>query len=302
MGFIAHRVTTALAVAVGALTLTQATVIATAGADGATTTARVSTAFYLDIGGSASLGVQPNSTDPHDQRTDRGYANDLVAFMASRGVSLTLDQTGCSGETTSTMLNGGDRCYVSPDSQLAEAIAFLSAHHNETGLVTIDLGFNDLVPCLRSMNVKDGCIDTALPLIQEQLPEILTDLKAAAGPDVVFVGVGHYDPFLADVIHGTKGEHFSSSSSVVVRSLNNELGTIYRSFGMPMADVAKQFSSATKGHVLLPGVGTVAPYVARVCALTWMCHVNSVPANIHPDDAGYAAIATAIAAVLPPNL
>ncbi|HEY5437978.1 MAG TPA: SGNH/GDSL hydrolase family protein [Acidimicrobiales bacterium] len=301
MGFIVRRVTSALAVVVGALTLAQVTMIATAGADGATT-AKATTAFYLDIGGSASLGVQPNSTDPHDERTNRGYANDLVALMASKGLTLTLDQTGCSGETTSTMLSGADKCYASPDSQLAEAIAFLSAHHDETGLVTIDLGFNDFVPCLRGMTVNDGCVDTQLPLIQQQLPEILTDLKAAAGPNVSFVGVGHYNPYLADAVRGAKGVHFSNASSGVVRMLNNDLGTIYRSFGIPMADVAKQFSGATKGHVFVPGFGIAPPNVARVCALTWMCNGNAAPANIHPDDAGYAVIAAAIAAVLPPNL
>jgi lysophospholipase L1-like esterase len=294
-------VATALAVAVGALTLAQATMIATAGADGVTTV-KATTGFYLDIGGSASLGVQPNSTDPHDERTNRGYANDLVALMASKGLTLTLDQTGCSGETTSTMLSGGDKCYVSPDSQLAEAIAFLSAHHDDTGLVTIDLGFNDLVPCLRSMSVNDACVDNAMPLIQSQLPQILTDLKAAAGPNVSFIGVGHYNPYLADAILGAKGAHFANASSGVVRTLNNVLSTIYRSFAMPMADVAKQFSGSTKGHVLVPGVGVVRPYVARVCELTWMCRINAAPANIHPDDAGYAVIAAAIVAVLPPTL
>jgi hypothetical protein len=39
-----------------------------------------STAFYLDIGGSASIGVQPDGTGVHNQRTDRGYSNDLVAI------------------------------------------------------------------------------------------------------------------------------------------------------------------------------------------------------------------------------
>jgi lysophospholipase L1-like esterase len=272
-------VTTVLAVVIGALTLAQATMTVGAGAD-TTTTTKVTSAFYLDIGGSASLGVQPNSTDPHDERTNRGYANDLVELMGSKGLTLTLYQTGCSGETTSTMLSGGDKCYLSPDSQLAEAIAFLSAHHDDPGLVTIDLGFNDLVPCLRSMSVNDGCVDLEIPLIQEQLPQILTDLKAAAGPNVSFVGVGHYNPYLADAILGTKGARFANASSSVVRTLNNVLSTIYRSFNMPV----------------------VPPNVARVCELTWMCHVNALPANIHPDDAGYAVIAAAIAAVLPPSL
>jgi len=260
------------------------------------------TAFYLDIGGSASIGVQPDSTGVHSQRTDRGYSNDLVSIEALKGVTLQLTEIGCSGETTTTMLAGGDKCYDSPDSQLAEAIAFLSAHHDQSGLVTIDLGFNDLKECVRGQSIDATCVTAKLELLQQQLPEILTDLRAAAGPDTSFVGVGHYNPYLVDDAKGLRGRLFAGQSASMMRSLNDTLGDIYNDADMPMADVAKQFTLDTDGTVELPGVGRVSGAVARTCELTWMCPRVGVRANIHPDDAGYLEIAEAIDAVVPSNL
>jgi lysophospholipase L1-like esterase len=260
------------------------------------------TAFYLDIGGSASIGVQPDASGVRNERTDRGYSNDLVSIEALKGVTLQLTEIGCSGETTTTMLVGGDKCYVSPDSQLAEAIAFLSAHHDQTGLVTIDLGFNDLKACLHTLSIGLNCVSTKLDLLQQQLPEILTDLRAAAGPDVSFVGVGHYNPYLADDAKGLRGRLFADQSATMMRSLNDTLGDIYNDAAIPMADVAKQFILDADGSTEVPGLGRVSGVVARTCALTWMCPRDGLRANIHPDDAGYLEIAEAIDAVVPPNL
>ena len=259
------------------------------------------TAFYLDIGGSASIGVQPDATGVHNQRTDHGYSNDLVSIEGLKGVTLQLTEIGCSGETTTTMLVGGDKCYDSPDSQLAEAIAFLSAHHDQTGLVTIDLGFNDLEGCLRTLTIDSTCVAAKLGLLQQQLPEILTELRAAAGPNTTFVGVGHYNPYLADDAKGLRGRLFADRSASMIRSLNKTLGDIYSDDAMPMADVAKLFSLNAQGSVNMPGVGRVSGMVARTCELTWMCPRNGMRANIHPDDAGYLVIAEAIDAVVPPT-
>ena len=46
------------------------------------------------------------------------------------------------------------------------------------------------------------------------------------------------------------------------------------------------------------GLPTVPTDVARTCALTWMCSRAPFWHNVHPDDRGYRAIASAIAAAV----
>src|ERR1700679_4016684 len=71
----------------------------------AASTTKPSTGFYLDIGASTSLGVQPTGIPAHNgHRTSTGYANDVLAYLAKRGITLVLRQVGCPGETTQTML------------------------------------------------------------------------------------------------------------------------------------------------------------------------------------------------------
>ena len=149
------------------------------------TTSTASTAFYLDLGTSVSVGVQPTSTDPSGKPTDHGYANALVAIEATRGIALQLTRLGCPGESLLTMMKGGDRCHPLPDTQLAEAVAFLHAHLHEDGLVTKDLDFDTLHPCFRQLIVDQVCVNTKLDLIRQQLVQILTTLRAVAGARAV---------------------------------------------------------------------------------------------------------------------
>lgn len=196
-------------------------------------------AFYLAIGGSGSLGVQPTAGYPKGERTDEGYADYLVAAEATNGVTLDLHEIGCSGETTYSMLHGGDHCYSSPDTQLNEAISFLQAHQNENGLVTIDLGFNDLLPCVHDHWRSSTCVGRQLGAVRTQLTEIVGLLEDAAGPDVEFVGVGHYDPYLADTLRDREGAHLAASSLHMVRRLDAVLTSVYSSlaFRLPTSEV-----------------------------------------------------------------
>ena len=255
-------------------------------------------AFYLAIGGSGSLGVQPTAGYPKGQRTDEGYADYLVAAEAANGVTLDLHEIGCSGETTYGMLHGGDHCYTSPDTQLNEAISFLQAHRNENGLVTIDLGFNDLMPCVHDHWRSSTCVDKQLGAVRTQLTEIVGLLEDVAGPDVEFVGVGHYDPYLADSLRDRDGAHLAASSLHMVRHLDEVLSSVYHSFGIPTADVGGAFKIDSTAPVALAGNRTEPENVAEVCLLTWMCQPPPLGPNIHPNDAGYQTIATAIEDVL----
>jgi lysophospholipase L1-like esterase len=255
--------------------------------------------FYLVIGGSGSLGVQPTADYPKGQRTDDGYADYFVAAEAAKGVALDLHEIGCSGETTNDMLHG-DRCYPLPDTQLNEAISFLKAHQDENGLVTIDLGFNDLLPCLHHDSNNSVCVEKQLRTVREQLTEIIGLLKDVAGPKVEFIGVGHYDPYIADSLRGRGGDDLAESSLHIVRHLDGVLAAVYHSFGIPIADVGSAFKIDSTAPVAIAGSRTEPENVAEACLLTWMCQPPPFGPNIHPNDAGYQTIATAIEDVFVP--
>jgi len=285
-------------VAIATLLAVAAIPVISAGTAGAAGSTTPTTAFYLDLGASQSVGTQPIGASLHGYPTNRGYANYLVALEAAKGVTLQLTQLGCRGESTATMISGGDACYKSPDSQLADAVAFLLAHQNETGLVTVELGFNNIGACIGATALATSCAHTRVGVVSQQLPLILSALKAAAGPNVTFVGLGHADPFLAWSLNGPPWAARAHASLATMQLLNSTLATVYAGYSIPMVDVASVFAMTQTNPTTLTGVGTVPLNVAMACRLTWMCRPRHLPANMHPNDSGYLAIATAIAALL----
>ena len=268
-----------------------------AGPAGATTTAPPP--FYLAVGGSGSVGFQPTSTHPHGMPTDSGYSNDLAAREATRWPGLTLVRIGCPGISTLGMIEGSGHCLYRDGSQLQTALDFLHTHPS-TVLVTVDLGFNDVVRCLHDMNVDAACVANGLSSVQLQLPRILTALRQAAPAQAQIIGVGHYDPYLGHAVRGAAGQAFAQASLGVLERLNGVMRAAYAKAGMPMADVSAAFSAEDTTPVTVPGLGTVPTDVARVCALTWMCTAPPMGPNLHPDDDGYRVIAGALAAALGP--
>jgi hypothetical protein len=286
-----------IVVLAGALALTTLATTA-AGASPAAGPVAGPVEYYLDLGGSASVGFQPTAARPDGQPTDTGYANDLLTIERARWHALQLVQLGCPGETTGTFLNGGDPCRPVGETQLSQAVTFLHTHP-DTVLVTVDLGFNDLDRCLASHLVNEACLTQRLDLIDQQLPPILAALRAAAGPTVRIVGVGHYDPYLGTYLHGGSDIAFSEDSVAAIERLDGTLHAVYAAAGVPMADVGRAFEITHNEPVDLAGVGDVPRNVAQTCALTWMCTSASRRAKQHPDDAGYQVIAQAIADVIP---
>ena len=201
---------------------------------------------------------------------------------------------GCPGATTATTLEGGGKCPYAEGSQLQAAEAFLRTHPT-TALVTVDLGFNDLLSCLRHESVNAPCVDEALAIVHDQLIHILAGIKAAAPSSTLIVGVGHYDPYLGDFLRGPDGQAFAGESLGVIERLDATLRADYTGAGLPMADVASAFDLADHDQVKWSGVAAVPMDVARTCELTFMCSGAPFGHNVHPDDAGYRAIASAIA-------
>jgi lysophospholipase L1-like esterase len=260
---------------------------------------------YLALGGSASVGVQPTAQDPRGRPTDAGYADDVVVAARSRWPGLQLTELGCPGESTGTMVSGEDRCHHGHGSQLSGALEFLHTHPS-TVLVTVDLGFNDVRSCLRGRSVRADCAARGIDSVRRQLPAILSDLRAAAGPRVVIVGVGHYDPFVAGIDAGSVDRDFAVASLSVIDHLDAVLRSVYATFGVPMADVLSSFDQSAPLHDSSTGGSSVEDRTAqveneRVCELTWMCRPPPYGPNLHPDDEGYRVIARAILSVLPPT-
>jgi lysophospholipase L1-like esterase len=204
---------------------------------------------------------------------------------------------GCPGATTVTTLEGGGKCPYAEGSQLQAAEAFLRTHPT-TVLVTVDLGFNDLLSCLRHEVVNTPCVDESLATVHSQLTQILAGIKAAAPSGALIVGVGHYDPYLGDYLRGGGGEAFAVASLNVMESLDATLRADYAAAGVPIADVSSAFDLGDHRDERWSGLPTVPTDVARTCALTWMCNRPPLGHNVHPDDAGYRAIASALAAAV----
>lgn len=296
---------TAAALAVVAAVIVTLAQTHPSGSTAATTSTQAplaaSTVLYLDIGASVSVGVQPTPRAPKGQPTNRGYSNRLVSIEAVKGVTLKLTELGCPGESIATMIHGPDPCYVAPDTQLSDAVAFLHAHYNAVTLVTVDLGFNTLNVCFRHLDIDLTCVKPQLILLRSQLSQVLRALTHAAGPHVTFIGVGHYNPYLTMSTKEGSTEVFATNSVTALRRMNTTFSQVYASFKIPMADVALAFHEEDTRVIRVSKKESTTANVRYECQLTWMCAPKPYGPNIHPNDSGYQAIARSIEAVLPPS-
>ncbi|HUK36094.1 MAG TPA: SGNH/GDSL hydrolase family protein [Vicinamibacterales bacterium] len=251
--------------------------------------------YYLALGDSLAQGVQWSPTG--DMLTNAGYADDLWAQFSTRIPGLQVEKLGCPGETTSSMIHGGV-CNVYPGggSQLDGAVGFLKTH--TVAFVTLDIGGNDVDGCVSATGVDTSCVQAGLNSIAANLPSILYELRAAAGPHTPIVAMNYYDPFLALwAAPGGNGPKLALQSLEAATELNVLLDATYALFGVPMADVANAFR--TYDLLTLPGED-VPVDVFVVLSWTWMTAPTPFGPDIHPNTAGYAAIAGAFARKIKP--
>jgi lysophospholipase L1-like esterase len=256
--------------------------------------------FYLDIGASTSLGFQPTGIPAHNgKRTSTGYANDLVAYESKHGIDLVMRQVGCPGETTQTMLLTVDHCYKPPGRQLFAAEKYLEKAGSAYTLVTIDLGFNDVRPCLLGAQVIETCAAAGIAQVRRNMPRILADLKEKSGPNVHFIGLDYGDPFLQHYLLGASEIGDANATLTVMTKLDNTLRAAYSAAGIPTANVAGAYRLFNTVPTTIAKFGSVPENVAVECAYTWMCTPPPFGPDDHPNNAGYAVIATKIEEKLP---
>jgi lysophospholipase L1-like esterase len=250
--------------------------------------------YYLALGDSLSQGVQPDAAGT-SVATGRGYADQLYAMLRPSQPTLQLVKLGCTGETTATMIHGGI-CHYPGGSQLAAAVAFLTAHRGHVRLITIDIGANDPEDCgsWTSLPTIMHCVGTNFPDAVTNLDTILARVRAAAGPDVRIVGMSYYLPSLAEWRNGLPGQAVAWLSEQLAVGYNELLEKAYAKSDIRVANVFGAFQTSDfSGHVTVPGVGTVPRNVALICQWTWECAGPPRGPNQHANQAGYGVIARA---------
>jgi lysophospholipase L1-like esterase len=259
--------------------------------------------FYLDLGGSSSLGYEPTGLLTKDGQlldkpSNNGYANDVVKLESSN-ISLTLTKLGCPGETVATLLGEKDHCYKLPVTQMLLALKFLTAHQDDTGIVSVDIGFNDVQPCIETADVEVQCVDAAKQLVTTDLPKVLAKLRGAAGPNVHFVGLEYPDPFLARYILSASERSYATQTLNVITELNQELTDIYNHADVAVVDVPSAFSSSDASPTRMPDGDVVPKNVAEICAYTFMCRAYPWGPDDHSNNLGYQLVARAMVRALP---
>jgi lysophospholipase L1-like esterase len=258
-------------------------------AAGARADADSATHYYLSLGDSLAASSQPNGDFGH------GYAEQLYAALVADDPKLELVKLGCGGESTASMRFGSQDPTVvlscgaphyykhvlyPKGTQLAEALGFLEAHKSKVALVTIDIGANDLQRLDSQGNVvicllePAGCA-TQQTRLTANLSAILSDLRAAAGPDVPIVGMTYYNPFAPLWFTNPATALFVGGR---VEDGNAVLASTYAAAGVPVADVAGAFEN-----------GIYPDSALNVCAWTWACSLG----DLHANTAGYGVIAQA---------
>jgi lysophospholipase L1-like esterase len=251
------------------------------------------TEYYMAMGASLVTGV--GSTGGAD------YVNDLFAYSQPLIPGLQLNNLGCSGETTTTMLHGGLCKNYTTGSQLGDAEAFLKAHPGQVAFVTIDIGADDVLGCAPGGVINQTCFESGLSRVEANLPQIVSGLRAASST-VPIVGMTYYDPYLEFWLNGTSGEQEARMSVPLLKQLNSALTSVYSGDGVALASAYKQFGTPDfRGTTTWDGQ-QVPTNVATICNWTWMCTPGGP--TIHANNTGYAQLANAFEKVLvvPPSI
>ena len=246
--------------------------------------------YYLALGDSLAAGEMPGAAS-----TNEGYVDDLYAGLHAQNSALQLVKFGCSGETTTTMKNGGI-CTYSAGSQLAAAEQFLRAHRGSVEYVTLDIGGNDIDKCVVATGIDQSCVNAGLVTIGKNLLTILAGLRLAGDSHTTFTAMTYYDPFLAAWLLGTAdGQALAHQSATITDTLNGLETFEYSLLGFDVAPVAVAFKTNDfTDQVTVPGVGQLPVNVATICELTFMCAVQ----DDHPTVTGYQLIAQSFSATI----
>lgn len=239
--------------------------------------------YLLALGDSISFGFQgPKLTSPPNPAAfNTGY----VDVLAARDPSLDVTNYSCPGETTTSFITGGcpwrEAGFALHDpyegSQLNAAVAFLQAHRQHAGTVTVAIWGNDILALTIACGGDLACVSQRAPAettaFAGRLTTILRALRAAApSADIaVLTAVHAFSPPTPEI-------------DALYDALNSAIAAAAATTRTHIADVRPVFNPAD-----------AAARTAAICHYTLTCVTNG--ADSHPSDAGYQAIADQFATV-----
>jgi lysophospholipase L1-like esterase len=257
--------------------------------------------FYVSLGDSLSVGVQPNSAGKN-LNTRQGYPRQLAKLVGN----LKLVEYGCGNATTKTFIDGSRKCAparkpgyknTSPKtSQLAAAVKFLKSNRKRTAFVTIDIGANDLQICAKNGSIDLNCVNDGIAAIKKYGPKIAKALRKAAGKGLPMAVSTLYDPFLQQWFSGSLGQAIAKGSVDLARKqVNPAIVNAFKPQGFKIAKTDVDFSTYVpfSRTTTYAGQAGVPVAVAEICRLTFMCRPKPVGPNIHATTKGYAVMAKA---------
>lgn len=232
---------------------------------------------YFSIGDSIADAEGASS---HDRGYVALFAAEAWAIMDLPGDPSARGEFGRRGGETSTSL-------LAPGGQLDLATAEIHNRNsdsdpaNDVRLISVDIGGNDFraltradSPCLVSVVSPDcqAAVSEVISAFSANFPVIVQRIREAAGPDAIIVAMAFYNPF-----SGT-GQVVDAPGDIVVEQMTAQAKAI--ATASPINAVWVDLSLVFKGK---------APQLT---------HITADPPNIHPNDAGHAAIAAALTQAL----
>lgn len=230
-------------------------------------------AIYLALGDSLAFGFQPNLDYTH------GYTDYFHSDLTSHGTSIYVNM-GCSGETTTTMINGLCpvpvlRKYPYVGSQLKAAVNYLRQHAGQVSPVTLDIGANDVDGDINYSTCAISSQATAdLQTMDNNLTQVILPQLAAAmtvngqrAGDLLMMN--YYDPF----------QNHCPNSVPFAQMLNQHLAADASGYAT-MVDVFDAFGGAAVPN-------------PNLCTYTWICSSYPTSLGIHATTTGYQVIANA---------
>jgi len=254
--------------------------------------------YYVSLGDSYSVGYQPVL----------GATTGYTGYVAKK-TRLRLVNFGCGGATTTSLVSSvgcpdnlphtaGAVLYPTT-TQIAAAVAFITAHRGHIGLITVSIGGNDVTACATQAN-PIACVGTAAAGITQNVTTVAIALRTAAGPKVPLIGLTYPDVILGAYVFpsrpATSAQISLANASVVAFKsiINPAFVKAYAAGRGVLVDV----TAATGAYGPLTKMVGLKPYgklpapVARVCRLTWFCSQG----NIHATTRGYTFIGKLIVA------